>query len=243
MKVKRKGWRKKKVKDRKKHFKMDLQIFAEDGQAAESVDGSGQQTSSTTQATVQNTQQTATVQTQQTGRSYSDDEIKRIQGDASKMAQRELLKRMGITDGKNADALFGKIKAFVAEQKTPDEEASEKIQAAEERAVKAEAKVEALIAGVKPDCLDDMITIAASRAAAGTALKDVFVELKKKYPMNFTDGGATGQDGSNVNDDSTGNPVGNGGDGNKGGKPKESYGAMLAKEARAGAKKKSFFVH
>lgn len=230
-------------------FAYNLQLFADGDGAGDQTGGAGAGNAGGGQQQ-QATQQQQQVQ-QPSGRIYTEDELKGIRSEAGRNAQREVLKRLGITDRSNADALFKEIQAFVASRKTPEQQANEKVEEAEQRAIRAEAKVEALIAGVKPDCLDDIITIAAARAGDGKQMKDVFAELKKKYPAQFVEdgnvGGGKANDGNN--DDETdggtgaavgngGNKGGSGGDGNK----KDNFGSLLAKDVNAARKKKSFFA-
>lgn len=234
------------VKSKSNPFPINLQLFADgdEGGNTSQNNSAGAQGGGTVQRQQQQQQQAPQ------GRLYTEDELKGVRSEASRNAQRDVLKRLGITDKSNADALFKEIQAFVASRKTPEQEANEKVTAAEERAIRAEAKVEALIAGVKPACLDDFITIAAARAKDGKALKDVFAELKKAYPEQFVGDDNKPEDSEDDKDDDdqkgTGSPIGNSGKegatGKGKGKEKENLGALLAAEHNKKLKKKSFFA-
>lgn len=86
------------------------------------------------------------------------------------------------------------IKAFVASQKTDEQKAQERqqqqagaLQAAEHKALVAEAKAEAMVSGVQAQYVDDVVTLAMAKmdSEEGAELKTVLGELKTKYPVWF----------------------------------------------------------
>lgn len=86
------------------------------------------------------------------------------------------------------------VKAFVASQKTDEQKAQERqqqqagaLQAAERKALLAEAKAEAMVSGVQAQYVDDVVTLAMAKMDSedGAELKTVLGELKTKYPVWF----------------------------------------------------------
>ena len=51
---------------------------------------------------------------------------------------------------------------------------------------KAEAKVNAMMLGAKPECVEDVISLAMTKQNEGKEFKNVVAEIKKKYPNMFT---------------------------------------------------------
>ena len=95
------------------------------------------------------------------------------------------------------------VKSFVASQKDDgnddgDGKASE-VAAAESRALKAEAKAEAMVLGAKAEFVDDVIVLAMAKMDDDADLKTVIEEIKTKYPSFF--GAGTDGDGGSEDDD------------------------------------------
>lgn len=126
------------------------------------------------------------------------------------------------------------IKKLIAEKKARDDankDAETKLNEALEEKARAEAKVSAMMLGAKPDCVDDVITLATAKSNDGKQFKTVISEIKKKHPDMFTNGNEEpGKKG-------TGNSIGNGKK-NSGGS--ESIATRLAKNKK-GTQKSSFF--
>lgn len=117
---------------------------------------------------------------------------------------------------------------------------NEQLAEAERRARMAEAKAEAMMLGVKPQFVDDVVTLATVRLAEqgeNAEFKDVIGELKSRYPLWFgedeDDKSATGKrgTGSSVNPDS----------GSKGSKENEGIGKRLAAQRKPHRKQGSYW--
>lgn len=155
-------------------------------------------------------------------------------------------KELGIDP--NDSKMVSMFKAFIASQKTDEQKATEeaaaqaaKIAQAEQRALVAEAKAEAMQLGVLPQYADDAVTLALSKMSDDTDLKSIIGELKTKYPVWF-DASNAGADGKNAKGQKgTGASVNNSSD--KGGKENKGMGARLAAQRKTanGANKKSFW--
>lgn len=141
------------------------------------------------------------------------------------------------------------VKALVDSQKSEEQKvqeqqakASAQVAEAEQRAMIAEAKAEAMQLGVQPQFADDCVTLAISKMTEGTDLKTVLGELKTKYPVWFAEGSndkegtkkqQTGQKG-------TGSSL-QGADKNKGNGTQPGLGKRLAAQRRTTTGKKSSF--
>lgn len=109
-------------------------------------------------------------------------------------AKKALLKELGVEDAKTAKEGLAKYKEILEKDQTEADKAkgaldeSEKAKkAAEDRAILAEAKVEVLSAGCKPDYLEDVIALAMCRATDDKDIKAVVADMKKdsKYAVFF----------------------------------------------------------
>lgn len=158
-------------------------------------------------------------------------------------------KEMGI-DPKDTKTIK-MVQAFLESQKTDEQKSAEKDAAAakataeaEQRALIAEAKAEAMLAGIQKQYVEDAVTIAISKVNDSTDLATVFGELKTKYP-NWCEPkseddeddkkGKTGQKG-------TGATIKNNAGGNKKKEQQASgMGARLAAKKVGGAKKTSYW--
>ena len=144
------------------------------------------------------------------------------------------------------------IKAFIDSQKTDDQKAAEKEAKeqsaraeAEQRAAIAEAKAEAMMLGVKPQYVDDLVTLALAKMSDDSDLKTIIGEFKTKYPVWFGESeedtddkgkgkGKTGQKG-------TGSSVKDSGKDKNGGKEPQGLGARLAAQRKSSGKKSSYW--
>lgn len=161
----------------------------------------------------QNSQSTQFQQGQQSNQSgqaegskqYTQEQINSMMANEKRTARQALLKELGfdVTDDKNyAETLAGIKKTLDAgkTQQQLDQEAKKTAEAkqheAEAKAATLELKVAALGAGVKADCLDDVIVLAQAKVSDSMPITKVLEEFKTKYPTFF---GTTASSG-------TGNP-------------------------------------
>lgn len=138
------------------------------------------------------------------GKTFSQDEVTRMMSREKKQGREAVLRELGIDpkDKKAVDA----VKAYIDSQKTDDDKAAEKdteVREANRRAQIAEAKAEAMTMGVKPQFVDDLITLVLSKKSDDTDLdlKTVIGEFKTKYPVWF---GKSDDDDDNDEKDKTG---------------------------------------
>lgn len=202
-------------------LKFGIQFFAD----GESEGGEGQGT----HQEEQNEQEgTGT----QSGKTFTQEEVNSMMRKEKESAKKALLRELGVEDAKTAKEGLAKYREILDKDKTAAEKAGEDLAAAnkakqdaEERAILAEAKVEVLSVGCKPECVDDVIVLALKKVSDDKDLKAVVKEMKKdsKYSSFF------GESDSGSGDHGTGG--GSGYRKNPAGDKKGSIGAKLGQQA------------
>ena len=135
------------------------------------------------------------------GKTFTQEDVNRLLKNEKESAKKALLKELGVEDAKSAKEGLAKYKEILEKDKTDTQKAQDTAtqatkdkEAAEAHALLAEAKVEVLSAGCKPEYLDDVITLALKRVTDDTTLADVVKEMKEdtKYAAFFgeSDGGS-----------------------------------------------------
>lgn len=181
------------------------------------------------------------------GKTFTQDDVNRMMTREKKQGRNSVYNELGI-DPSDTDSIE-LIKSIMSAKKqnvTGGDDAStayrandEKVAELEHRAKVAEAKAEAMMLGVKPQFVDDVVTLAAAHLAEqgdGAEFKSVIGELKSKYPLWFgeddDDKNAAGKSGtgSSVNPDS----------GSNGSKKDEGIGKRLAAQRKPSGNGKKF---
>lgn len=173
-------------------------------------------------------------------RSFSQEQVNRMMTREKNQGRAAAFKELGINP--KDTKMVKMFQAFVESQKSDEQKSLEKDaeerskqDAMEQRAVLAEAKAEAMMLGVKPQYVDDAVTLAMSKVSSDTDLKTVLNELKEKYSIWFDaeedDKGKkpnrTGQKGTGASLKDTGK---------KGGKDSVGLGVRLAAQRKTTAK-------
>lgn len=165
-----------------------LQFFAEGGEG-----GGSQANSGGDEVGQQNTQGNQNNQ-QQEGKSYTQEQLNSMMANEKRTARQAILKELGLEykDDKDFKTQMAAIKKTLDAGKTQqqlDAEAKKVAEAARDeanaKATQLEMKVAALSAGVNPDCVDDIITLAAPKVTEEKPITRVLEELKTKYPTMF----------------------------------------------------------
>lgn len=185
-----------------------------------------------------------------TGKVFTQEQVTKISTREKNQGRAAAFKELGI-DPKDSKAI-AMVKALIDSQKTDDQRAAEKEAKeqsaraeAEQRAAIAEAKAEAMMLGVKPQYVDDLVTLALAKMSDDSDLKTIIGEFKTKYPVWFGESeedtddkgkgkGKTGQKG-------TGSSVKDSGKDKNGGKEPQGLGARLAAQRKSGGKKSSYW--
>lgn len=120
------------------------------------------------------------------------------------------------------------------------EQQNEQLAEAEHRAAVAEAKAEAMVLGVKPQFVDDVVTLATVRIAEqeGAEFKTIIGELKQKYPVWF--GNADDDDSHNAGQKGTGSSI-KSDSGSNGSNKEDGLGKRLAAQRKPGKKNFSYW--
>ena len=149
-------------------------------------------------------------------------------GDAAGIDQKtkSVYEQFGMTE----EQIKELIKAKKEKDEAEKDNATKVAEAIAEKA-KSDAKVNAMMLGAKPECVDDVINLAMAKQNEGKEFKNVISEIKKKYPNMFTDGS------DNQGKKGTGSAFGNKG---KNDNKSESLGQRLAKKKIVKTKSKFF---
>lgn len=130
----------------------------------------------------------------QSGKTFTQEDVNALLKKEKESAKKALLKELGVEDAKSAKDGLAKYKEILDKDKSAAEKAGETLAAeqkakaeAEKRALLAEAKVEVLSAGCKPEYLDDVITLAMTKVSDDKDLTAVVKEMKEdtKYSTFF----------------------------------------------------------
>lgn len=124
-------------------------------------------------------------------KTFTQAQVTRMMSKEKRQGKNSVYKELGI-DPKDTK-MIAMFKAFVSSQKSEDEKAAEKkaeddakYAEAEKRALTAELKAEAMMMGVEPQYVDDIVTLAMSKMTDEDAdVKVIIGEFKKKYPVWF----------------------------------------------------------
>lgn len=128
------------------------------------------------------------------GKTFTQEEVNRLMKAEKESAKKALLKELGVEDAKSAKDGLAEYKKILDKDKTDAQKAQDDLAAetkakteAEKRALLAEAKVEVLSAGCKPEYLDDVITLAMTKVSEDKNLAAVVKEMKEdtKYSAFF----------------------------------------------------------
>lgn len=132
----------------------------------------------------------------QSGKTFTQEDVNALLKKEKESAKKALLKELGVEDAKSAKDGLAKYKEILDKDKTDAQKAQETANAetkarqeAEKRALLAEAKVEVLSAGCKPEYLSDVITLAMTKVADDKDLATVVKKMKEdtKYSAFFGD--------------------------------------------------------
>ena len=140
------------------------------------------------------------------GKTYTQEQINAMMANEKRTARQALLKDLGIElkDEKAYKQTVADLKKTLDAGKTQaqlDAEAKKAAETARDeanaKASRLEMQVAALKAGVNPDSVEDVITLALGKVNENTTIEQVLTSLKEKYPAFFgEDKGGSGTGGS-----------------------------------------------
>ncbi len=210
-----------------------LQFFAEGGEGGNGEAGAGGNSGGG-----EGGQQGTQGNQQPEGKSYTQEQLNAMMANEKRTARQAILKELGLEykDDKDFKTQMANIKKTLDAGKTQqqlDAEAKKAAEAARDeanaKATQLEMKVAALSAGVNPDCVDDIITLAAPKVTEEKPITKVLEELKTKYPAMFGE--------TQKNTGTGGSTRGS----NRKSTEEEGLGARLAKAHKTSGGKSSYF--
>ena len=123
-------------------------------------------------------------------KTFTQDQVNRMMTREKNQGRNAVYKELGI-DPKDTKTV-AQFKAFIESQNTEEQKAAEKESAdkakqaeSEHRVAVAEAKAEAMMMGVKPQYVEDAVTLVLAKLGEDTDVKTLLGELKTKYPIWF----------------------------------------------------------
>ena len=134
-----------------------------------------------------------------TPKTFSQDEVNTMMANEKRTARNALLKELGyeVKDG-DYKKTVGDIKAILDQGKTQQQldkeaktQAEERATSAEGKAIALQAQVDVMKAGVKPEYVDDAITMLLPRVTEQKPLTKLLEEYKTKYPAWFGEAGGS----------------------------------------------------
>ena len=181
-------------------------------------------------------------------KTFTQEQVNRMMTREKNQGRNSVYKELGI-DPKDTKSI-AMVKAMLDSQKTDEERDAEKrseneskITEAEQRAVFAEAKAEAMVLGVKTQYVDDVVTLALSKMTEDSDLKTIIGEFKTKYPVWF---GESEKDDDDADDKNKTGKKGTGSSIKTVNKSKnesdaKGLGARLAAQRKSGSSKGSYW--
>lgn len=177
-------------------------------------------------------------QTQPAVKTYTQEQINAMMANEKKTARQALFRELGLEyDEKSYKTSLENAKKTLDAGKTQGQLDAEARKQAESGLAEAQkqnsmlqAKVAALSAGVKPDFLDDIISLALPKVDDSTNLETVLKSLKERYPASFV-----GDNSADKGTGNTNNPA------RKPGAGQESMGKRLAGNVKRPPAKSSYF--
>ena len=138
----------------------------------------------------------------QSGKTFTQEDVNALLKKEKESAKKALLKELGVEDAKSAKEGLAKYKEILEKDKTETQKAQDTANAAEKakqeaekRALLAEAKVEVLSAGCKPEYLEDVITLALRKVSDDKDLAAVVKEMKEEPKYSAFFGGSDSDSG------------------------------------------------
>lgn len=182
-------------------------------------------------------------------KTYSKEELDGMLEKGKNQGMQSILKKLGLKE-LSAD-VEKQIKDFLDSKKTEEQKRAEAavneskaLEEANNRALAAEVKAEAMQAGAQPQFVDDIVTLVMAKKTDGELdIKTSISELKTKYSVWFESKTDEEKDkkekGKNVGSKGTGSSVSTGKDSK--GKEEKNLGARLAANRKKSGNKKSYW--
>lgn len=178
------------------------------------------------------------------GKTFTQDQVNRMMTREKNQGRDAVYRELGINP--KDSKMVGMVKALIESQKSDEQKDAEaktaqekEVREANERALKAEAKAEAMQLGVKSQYVDDVVALVLSKMTEDADLKTLISEYKTKYPIWFDDDADDKDNKRKTGQKGTGASV------KASSKDKESevkgLGARLAAQRKGGTRKTSYW--
>lgn len=126
------------------------------------------------------------------GKTFTQEQLTKIAAAEKKQGRLAAFKELGL-DPKDPKAI-AMVKSLIESQKTPEQKELEKknqenseLEEANRKVLIAESKAEALQLGIKPQYVEDAVTLALAKHTEGADVKTLIGEFKTKYPIWFNE--------------------------------------------------------
>lgn len=183
------------------------------------------------------------------GKTFTQDQVTKMMTKEKNQGRSAALKELGI-DPKDSK-MVNMVKTLIESQKSDEQKAAEKqseeaskIEEANQRALTAEAKAEAMQMGVKTQYVEDVVMLALAKMSDDSDLKTIIGEFKTKYPVWFGESDDEDEKGKQGNKGKVGQK-GTGSSVKTSEKEKKDedkgLGARLAAQRKTSAKKSSYW--
>lgn len=237
------------MKANKLLFPMNLQFFASDTGANGGTNGDNTDPNNTGETNTGDQNQNTNDNTdggKDGEKTFTQEDLNRVGKQEKESGKKAAYRALGFEDEKSAKEEMKVYKEWKDSQKTEQEkqtealsEANKKASQAEQRALRAEAKVAALTLGANPEGLDDLITLALTKVTDDKDLVTVMTEMQgnKTFSSFFI---KTENEEENQSGKGTGNNVGTQSQGSNGGASKGIASRLAARGTTKG--KSSYFT-
>lgn len=176
-------------------------------------------------------------------KTFTQSQVNTMMTKEKKQGRNSILKELGINP--NDEKAIENVKNLIASQKSEEQirlekenESNNLMKEMEQRVALAEAKAEAMMAGIKSQYVEDAVTLAFSKVGEDGELKTVLTEFKTKYPMWFEETEDEKNNDSRTGQRGTGATVKTG---EKGSSNEKGYGARLAAQRRTNNNNKTSY--
>ena len=175
-------------------------------------------------------------------KTFTQEQVNKMMANEKDEGRRSVLKELGIEDSKQLANAVKVYKAIKESERTEDDKKNDVVAENAElrrKLLETELKAEALEFGVQKQYADDVKLLVISKLNEDNDVKTVLSELKKKYPVMFTENEENNQsERRNTGTDSNPSDIRRANENNKG-----DIGRRLANENRRATNKSSFFKH
>ena len=233
-------------------FPINLQFFATDeggagGTGDNGAGENGNQSQNQNTNTNTNTDGSGGSGNKDGEKTFTQEDLNRVGKQEKESGRKSMLKTLGFEDEESAKEAVAKYNEYLESQKTEEQKKNEALtkaeknaQASEQRALRAEAKVSALVLGANPEVVDDLITLALTKVTDDKDLDTVMKEMQGNSAFSSFFNKTENEEEKSKGKKGTGSNVGTGSTGSGGGSSLASR--LAGKGTSSSGKKSSYFT-